>query len=300
MFFSLDRVGLFSAKAKCRRNEEARTPPHCRKTLFLSFARLFSRLTRYLSTPMAMNSSTRPFLWIVGLLVASSCTQKAENPRPAEGNNPQTSSTLAASAPVATSTPTTATTAPAAPAAGGMAAQAATDTAPPPKAVAEATQALAGKLVDAVSRKDSAAAQALFVTNDQVSAVITEGYVNIIGAGAADDNRAVVNRLIEAIGGRTAKWTFRGGRLAAGRGAFKSDVDVLSGGSVEIEADGVFVIVDIPQMVKVNDEWRIFRLESSLTAKWTAAFRAARPGARAGSVTSTIQKKDVSEELRRP
>jgi hypothetical protein len=140
------------------------------------------------------------------------------------------------------------------------------DIPPPPEPPDEKTllaeaEDLGKTFVAALGKGDLEAAQKLVFSARDYEEAVTPGHRAILEPNLSAQNDLVVRRLVEALRGKQVKAAWKPGELTMGaKSVFRKELPVLSGSTLEVDADGVPVVIRVDQMVYHADAWKLFRL----------------------------------------
>ena len=132
---------------------------------------------------------------------------------------------------------------------------------PDEKTLRARAEELGSAFVAALQKGDREAAQKFVFSSKDFEEAVTPGHRSILESNISAQNDVVVQRLAESLKGKQVKVVWKPGELATGaKAVFQKAVPVLSNAALEIDADGVPVMIRLDQMVYWNNGWKVFRL----------------------------------------
>lgn len=119
-----------------------------------------------------------------------------------------------------------------------------------------------GTFVKALREGDRARAEALLLSEEQLTDTVSPGFRSQIGVDMVLRTRELVGKLVDRLGGKAVRHQWKPGTVSVvGENAFfLKGVTVLSNGRISLEADGMRIEVQADQLVWLGDQWKIFRL----------------------------------------
>lgn len=124
---------------------------------------------------------------------------------------------------------------------------------------------LVEEFVDAFSRGDTARARSKFISKKAFEEIVVPGFRSILGSGLLAKNEEELANLIAALKGhKVDRWEWKPGKLRRTKpeSAFARSLVQLSGGRIELEVDGTFVVVGLDQLLQVDGGWVIFQMHN--------------------------------------
>jgi len=131
------------------------------------------------------------------------------------------------------------------------------------RALIPATADVAKELVTALAEGNVSAAEKLFLRNEQLGKVLTEGHRAILGGHLVLKNEKNLETLSQVLQGKSPKHTFEPGAISwSPSNAFQAGIPVMSKATAGIEVDGISMRLEL-ELVHLEKRWLIFRLSDA-------------------------------------
>ena len=127
----------------------------------------------------------------------------------------------------------------------------------------QAAKQLASALFEAIAAGVPSRVAALTITDDERAEILADGYRQILGPRLKRQNQEVLGQLSKSVEGRkVTDYGYRPGKLTetAARGSFVAAVPHMRDAVVTLRVDGVYIEIQLDQLVYLNGNWKIFEM----------------------------------------
>ena len=133
------------------------------------------------------------------------------------------------------------------------------------QALLTSAQTFVNEFVAAIKNGDATAAAAKLLSPEAFEKVVAPGYRSILGSSLLAKNKNELTTLIDTLkGNEVASWKWQPGKLVrtTPRSAFTRSLLQMTGGKIELDVEGVYIAVELDQLIHLEGSWTIFQMHN--------------------------------------